>query len=693
MRLLYVLVLIVSWLPVLSFAQAPTDRMATPSLVADVDTATRGDHFWLGVHFAIADGWHIYWQNPGDSGIPTSVALTLPEDFTQPAIHWPVPNKHDTSGIIDFGYTQETTLLLPIEVPKQFDGDVIPIRAEVSWLVCKDICIPESATLTLDIKVGEATSPSTQAEGIHTALAQLPKLIKEPTTFTLGTKAEFATQNLQIALPKTTENLEGIKEAVLFPITDGLVKNDAQIGTSWSSEGTLTLLADAEEGFAGNAFKALILLRGAFADGSSEKAYTFTAMREGTALPAITPEASSALAASQTTIGLWLAAAFAFIGGIILNLMPCVLPVLSLKALAISKKSDAELYHVRWQGLAYTAGILICFAAFAAIILSLKAGGVAVGWGFQLQSAEFVLALSLLFFAIGLSLFDVIAFPTLFGSASLFGKSPLLQNFATGVLATLVATPCTAPFMASAVGYALSASTVHTIVVFASLGLGLALPYLLICFVPSLRRALPKPGKWMEIFRQALSFPMFATCFWLLWVLVQQTGADGLMWASVAILALGFACWLWRHTRSTIAHMVIAVLCAFTLGYALEAQTHIAAPHAAANEMEKTYSAQTLQTLRAEKKPVFLYATAAWCITCKVNERVLLGDEVQQAFKQMGIVLMKADWTNRDEAITQLLQEYGRSGVPMYIYFAPDAAPKILPQILTPSELLGVVKQ
>jgi thiol:disulfide interchange protein DsbD len=398
----------------------------------------------------------------------------------------------------------------------------------------------------------------------------------------------------------------------------------------------------------------------------------------------------------------------ALAGGLILNLMPCVFPVLSIKALALIRHGAHADRSTRLHGLAYTVGIILSFLLLAGLLLLLRTGGAQIGWGFQFQSPTFVLAIAWLMFAIGLSLSGVF---TLGNSVAGLGgelaeKSGYSGSFFTGVLATIVATPCTAPFMGAAIAYALSQPAVHLILVFASLGLGLALPYLLLCNWPLLQRCLPKPGLWMERLKQAFAFPMYATALWLSWVLVMQAGVDSLLIALGGMLVIALAAWLFDITRHLAenkrraATLLSAALVvgACIVGYrSLQAQpATVEAPrHSSGAQHWEAYSEEKLQALRAEGKPVFLNFTAAWCITCLANERVALSKEkVIAAFAEQSITYLKGDWTNQDAAITRKLAEFGRNGVPLYVYYptGKDAKPVVLPQLLTPEIVLEHIR-
>jgi thiol:disulfide interchange protein DsbD len=390
--------------------------------------------------------------------------------------------------------------------------------------------------------------------------------------------------------------------------------------------------------------------------------------------------------------------AFAFLGGLILNAMPCVFPVLSLKVLAVTKKAGLSHSKVKSHALAYTLGILTSFWLLSLVLLVIRQAGVQIGWGFQMQSPAFVIGLALVLYAVALNLSGLFDIPSLSVSGGKGVQQGATGSFMTGVLATVVATPCTAPFMAAAVGFALSQTPMTALAIFTALGLGLAAPFLLLSIFPGLIKALPKPGAWMETFRQFLAFPMYASCAWLVWVVAQQIGHMGLAYVFATLVLLPFAIWLWHalaHWPAVLriipagGALLMALYCAYLATLDPRAAAGQTATPSATVQGQEAYSAERLKSLRDEGKPVFVTATAAWCITCKYNEAAAIHTKpVQDAFAARGIVYLVADWTNQDEAITRYLSEYGRKGVPLYVYYPPHGKPVVLPQVLTPGVVL-----
>jgi len=666
--------------------QARTEQVEA-QLLSSQSSVQPGQRFSVGLRQRIAPHWHTYWLNPGDSGQATSIEWTLPTGATAGAIEWPAPSRQALGPITNYGYEGEVLLLAELSVPADAQpGSRFTATAAVSWLVCKDICIPQNAELGFDLPVAAAAVASADAGLLTQARSQLP--VKSPWPVQL--QAAAAGQGLTLSWPAAGT---AATEAWFFAETWGAVAHSApqpltREGERWALQLPLgeTPLA------AGKTLAGVLVLKGA----EGAKAYQVSAPVPG-AGAGVPAAAARAGAAPAEDLGLLAALALALAGGLVLNLMPCVFPVLSIKALSLLGAARDSAAVTRRHGLAYTGGVLASFAALAALLIGLRAAGAEVGWGFQFQSPLFVLAVAYLLFAVGLSLsglLDVGASVTGLGSG-LAEKPGYAGSFFTGVLATVVATPCTAPFMGAALAFALSQPPAALLAVFLSLGLGLALPYLLLSYWPALQRWLPRPGAWMDTLKQALAFPMYAAAVWLIWVLAQQTGPGGVLLALSGLVLIAFAAWLRRVLSAGLVGNAVAVL---LLGVALAGGWYLpSTPTAQQGQQEagksgfEPYTPERLQALRAEGKPVFVNLTAAWCISCLVNERVALSrPEVGEAFERAGVTYLKGDWTNQDPQISALLAEYGRSGVPLYLYFpagtagAPTPA-VVLPQLLTPS--------
>ena len=668
----------------------------TARLLAEHDTVAPGARLSVLLHFRIREGWHTYWRNPGDSGEATRIDWQLPDGVTAGPIQWPYPHRLPYGPLVNHGYKGDAFHLTEISVPKDWPADgALTLRASAYWLVCEEICIPEEGTFELVLPGGPGAGAPNPDNAELFAAAR--RLLPVSSQWTAGFDAGDDGVTLSLAAPGI--DADRIADAHFFPHDWGVVEPAAPQSLALDRDGLrLTMTAGAAP--VAERLDGVLVLTSRTGDGTVTRGLVVNA----------TPAAPGAVAtADPISIGLVEALLFALLGGLILNLMPCVFPVLSMKALALLGHAHDGRATVRRHGLAYTAGVLLCFGALAGALISLKAGGAAVGWGFQLQSPIFVAAMAYLLFFLGLSLSGVVTI----GGAVMWIGSRLAQgggysgSFFTGVLAAVVATPCTAPFMGAAIGFALTRDAVVSVGVFLALGLGLALPYLLLTFVPALTRVLPRPGPWMERAKQFLAFPLYASVAWLIWVLSLQAGPDGVAAALAGLVLIAFAAWLWRTAatsqRGGRAAALTAALAAGGLAVAsLVVLPQQSAPTRSAQTQAETdgpafepYSPARLATLRAEGRPVFVNMTAAWCITCLVNERVALSSpEIGEAFARRGLVYLKGDWTNRDPEITALLESFGRNGVPLYaIYPADGDAPRLLPQLLTEALVLDALRE
>lgn len=667
-------------------ATAKTEQVEV-RLVSAAATVQPGQSLLVGVQQKIIPHWHTYWVNPGDSGLPTTIAWSLPSGATASPIHWPTPSRYSLGPITNYGYADEVTLPSVVQVPAGLRaGDRFELKAKVDWLVCHDVCIPQNATLSLALPVGTAATASADAALLQQAQARVPQR---------GAAASWQLDDgkLQLALPKTAPAHDS---AYFFARKWGLV---AHAEPQQLQQARLVITPGDNAPKAGDAVDGVLVL---LKDGKPVQSLAIGHDPASlTPVPVSAAEAGTAPSADQPS--LLLALGLALLGGLILNLMPCVFPVLTIKALSLLHTAQGSRRVVRLHGLAYLAGVLASFAALAGVLIALKAGGDSVGWGFQFQSPVFVLLVALLMFAVGLSLSGVV---TIGSSAAGLGQGLASQpglrgSFFTGVLATIVATPCTAPFMGVAIGYAVTQPAGVMLAVFLALGLGLALPYLLLCEWPALQRRLPRPGAWMDRLKQALAFPMYASAAWLAWVLARQAGPEALALALAGAIGLALAAWLYSNTRNLgasgrrTATAIAALLVVGSVGFGTLGVTGgTATPQTAtAHAGWEPYSPERLASLRQEGKPVFVNLTADWCITCLVNERVALSpSHVDEAFRAAGITRLKGDWTRGDERITQLLAEHGRSGVPLYLFYPAQGEPQVLPQLLTPDLVLAALK-
>lgn len=677
-----VLTLCSASLPLRAASTAETKHV-TARLIADARAVEPGGTITIGIHKRILPRWHTYWQNPGDAGMATTIAWKLPDGATAGEIQWPAPKRIMVGPVANYGYEDEVTLLTQIKVPDTIRaGENFPVQAVVDWLVCEEICIPEQVTLDLSLPVvGKGMAAGISTREIEAARAKLP------TANTWPFSADVANNRIELVAASGEIQADRISGAQFFATDWGVIKHAADQPLRLEN-GKLSLTLEPYEAKLPKNLRGVLVVSER-AGGST--AYAVEAPLTGTLGTAAAP------VRAVSDIGLLTALLFAFLGGVILNLMPCVFPVLSIKVLSLINHSRMGYRQRHTHGLAYTGGVLACFAIFAAIVLAFKAGGAELGWGFQFQSPLFVLLLAYLMFAVGLSQSGMIS---LGGSLSRLGayggNDGYGMSFVAGGLAAVVATPCTAPFMATALGFAVSQPAPVLFAIFLALGLGLALPYLVLCYWPALLRFLPKPGPWMERLKQALAFPMYATAIWLVWVLAQQAGADAVAAALAGMLLIAFAAWLlgatgkrWRIVNYSAS--AAALLLAIALGFIFVKDAEAPRQVASSNPRYEAFTPARLEDLRAQNRPVFVNLTAAWCITCLVNERVALERaNVISAFEAANIVYLKGDWTHRDPAITEMLAKFGRNGVPLYVFYPAGASsePVVLPQILTPDIVL-----
>ena len=658
-------------------------------LVAEDASVPPGGSVTVALEENIRDGWHTYWINPGDAGAPSEIKWTLPQDWSAGDIQWPTPKRLPVGPLMDYGYEGKLWLLQKLTVPADAKAcDTVTLKAAVDWLVCKDICVPEEATLELPLKIGPAAPDPTVAKDFAAARNLLP--VASPW------KLNYALSKTSLDLYAAAPALASAHpvEADFFPDKSGIIKGAAPQKMSFTKDGLVLKLAPGDKAAAlAGALSGVLVLKSS--DGSIQ-ALTVDAPK------GVVPDAAGGESgAAAGDITLWVAFLSAFLGGLILNVMPCVLPILAMKALALAGHGGRHHSEAAREGFAYSAGAILSFLVFGLVIVLLRQGGDVVGWGFQLQEPIAVAGFALLIFAVGLNLSGVFEVGTITLGDSLAQRSGPTGAFFTGVLAVAVAAPCTAPFMAAALGFALTQSVASAMLIFFGLGLGFALPFLILGVWPKALSFLPKPGTWMLRLKQFLAFPMYGAAAWLVWVLAQETGADGVAIVLAAFVAFALATWLWTVTRDLaprgrrfgLAAAALALI-ASLYGLSLLRGEATPPPAAAATANAQPFTPERLASLRASGKPVFVDATAAWCITCLVNEKAVLSQPgVKTAFNDRHVTYLIADWTNRNEAITKLLGDNGRSGVPLYLYYAPGAdKPVILPQILTEAGVLDALK-
>lgn len=692
-------------------APVKTDHLSV-ELVSQQDALVPGGTSFVAIHHTIAPGWHTYWLNPGDSGLATKIRWTLPQGWSAGEIVWPVPERQRVANLMNYGYSGAAYLAVPISVPASArPGSAVTLRARVDFLVCADICIPESADVSLSVPIAEGAAKLDPKHGkaLTRVLAEAPKpSALEARVTQTGVKGRLSIAGAELA----GRDLNG----AYFFASQGRQVVHTEVQTVEQGEAGLSLGLSLDKGFKPPLSGVLALADGtAFelsaAAGDPLPLTNGQPLRDADALDAEKAEAKQAAGLfPEGAAGLWLAAGAAFLGGLILNLMPCVFPVLSMKATALVR-SGGDLSEARLHGLMFLAGVLVTFLGLAGILIAARAAGEAAGWGFQLQSPFTTGALALLMLAVALNMSKVFEAGLSVQSAGseLQAKGGLLGAFFTGALAVVVAAPCSAPFMAGAVGFALVQPALISLGIFAALGLGFAMPFVLLSLTPPLLRALPRPGPWMDGFRKLMAFPMYGAAAWMLWVFAEQTGGLALANLLTSALVLAFGLYLfgvWQREQAfgrsavvalTASALSVAGALSLMVSGALMAPVASSGPvKAAPGKLEsRPFSPQTLATLRAEGRPVLVNLTAAWCVTCKVNEQVALETrDVEQALKRTGTAYLVGDWTNRDEMIAAELARHGRSGVPLYlVYPAGGGAPEILPQLLTPGLVVKALER
>jgi thiol:disulfide interchange protein len=661
-------------------------------LVPEVSSIQPGTPLSLALHMAMDPHWHTYWQNPGDIGREIRIAWTLPEGMTAGALEWPAPDAIRGADLTSYGYEGEVTLLVTMTPPATLAGADATLAAKLDWVECTEgKCIPSgkvSLDVTLPVRAETPAADASVAALFQAARGRLP-----------GDGASWKAQAMSAGprLALTFESPRPLSSATFFSDTKKTIEPGApQVLRKTAAGYSLELARDDEA----EAFSRLGGILKAQSDSGPVAVSVTSTVLTADALPAGTPVVASAGGGDKAdALGVFAALGFAFVGGLILNLMPCVLPVLSLKVLSFVRHSNEEGGRPWRHGVAYTVGVVGSFLALAGALLALRAGGEQIGWGFQLQSPVFVAALVGLFFLIGLNLFGVFevgASLTRAGGLAA-GKSGLTSSLFDGALATVVATPCTAPFMGSALGFALSQPAYVALLIFASLGLGMAVPYLVLSLSPSLLRFVPRPGAWMEAFKQLMGFFMMGTVVVLVWIFSRQTDTEAVAFLLGGLVIVSLGAWIYgRALLSSSPRRRVSMALGFAVGVG-GLGLALAQGRAGAGEgiPWHPFSAEAVAAARAEGKPVFIDFTAAWCFSCQVNERVALRpSSVTDRFREHGIVAFKADWTLEDERITKALASYGRSSVPLYVLYAPGMTePRLLPEILTPDIVLGALDQ
>lgn len=690
---------LLGWPAVVSAADAArvkTDQVEAELLVHAPDGIGTGKALAFGLLLKHRPHWHSYWKNPGDSGLPTRLSWELPKGVEVGEIEWPVPQRLPIGPMVNYGYEGQVLLAVPARIAADYVAGAAEVVLQAEWLVCKEVCIPESGRFSLKLP---SQPVLTHAALFDTAKSTLPLEHPADVAALFGPAGFLTLEVGQLPAGWAGRDIQAFAESA------AVFDHAAPTQQTWKGD-VLTLRLPLSPQRAESPERMYVVLR------SSNEAGQVESVRVGARAPGPWPAVSEALPAALPATpeapgeplpesggsSFWWALLLAFGGGILLNLMPCVFPVLSLKVLGFATHKESR-RQLALGGLAYTAGVVLSFVALAGLLLALRASGSQLGWGFQLQAPEFVAALALLFTLIGLNLIGLIEFSAVLPGrlADARAKNPALDSALTGVLAVAVASPCTAPFMGVALGVALTQPAGQALAIFASLGLGMAGPYLAATLWPGLGRALPRPGVWMQHFRVLMAFPMFATVIWLLWVLGQQVGIDGVAALLGVLLALALTAWVWS-TRDfgpragLVLRGLSALLCVAAVVWAAPALREQGAEPQTAQAQQGRWQVWSPDAVRQALEgghPVFVDFTAAWCVTCQFNKRGALANaEVLADFDAKGVVLMRADWTRRDPVISQELTRLGRSGVPVYLLQKPGAtAPRLLPEILSPALL------
>lgn len=665
------------------------ERYTQLRLVPERSQVQAGETITVGIEQIIAPGWHTYWKNPGDSGAPPVFKWDLPDGFDIGAVQWPAPEKIPYGPLLNYGYSHSAMMLQDLSIPADYDGGALEIPVDIEILVCADVCIPEFDVLTLRLNDGSAADNSTY---IAAAREQIAPLVDWVASYAAH-DGDFV---LSVELPQGID----VQDAYFIPEAWGAVNNAADVVYDIDGQ-TLTMTQKRGDQDLTD-FDSLPFILTLETDLGVQH---YEMVAEPAVVVSSSPPVAVADAAGVVAPSLIIVLFGAFIGGLILNLMPCVFPVLSLKALSLVKIADDHPEEARAHGLMYTAGVVLSFLAVAGILMVLQHAGAQIGWGFQLQNPLIVTLLAYLLLLVGLNLAGLFEFGG--GLTNVGGgltqKRGKAGAFFTGILATIVATPCTAPFMATAIGVALTQPPVIGLSVFAVLGLGLAFPYLALSFIPALQHVLPKPGAWMRTFQQFLAFPMFMAVAWLLWVLAQQVGDVQLFAVMLGMVAIGFGVWVWP--KGGVAVKLLALVSFGLALWALPAMTQKTVDGTSVMEdrllsFGEAFSGDALNAyITQTNQPVFVEMTAAWCITCKLNHASSINVQAtRDLFADLDVAFLVGDWTNRDAEITAYLQQFDRNGVPLYVFYgAPNSEgarpdPVVLPQLLTPGIVESYVR-
>lgn len=722
-RLLFWLVIVssgagIAWAQLMVSAKSAV--VSTPQVRAELvahapDGVQTGKTFWLGLQLQHAREWHTYWRNPGDSGLPTQLEFILPPGLEVGPVIWPLPKKLSAGTLTNYGFDGDALLAVAVKVTSAYrapSNGQLPVQLHANWLVCRLECIPQEGDFALQLPTQSSFANHAKAftsliEQQATQLATPQKAARFDGDFLVaaveGLPAAWVGQKLSI-FPTEPELLEsstdqhalaeqswqGSTWSVRLPVSTA--RNDSPTKLGW-------LLVSQVTGESRQGVELVLPVSGAWPS-PTVKAYAEVSASKlaSTATPSANIDGA---------FGFILALAGALLGGLILNAMPCVLPILAIKVLGFAQHGASK--HLRrLTGVAYTVGVVASFLALGSAVLVLRTMGEQLGWGFQLQTPAVVAALAVLFTLIALNLWDVFSLGNVLPTnlASLQSRHPVVDALLSGVLAVAVASPCTAPFMGASLGVAMTMPTWQALSVFACMGLGLAMPFLLASWVPAVAQALPKPGMWMVNLRHALAFPMLATVIWLLWVFGLQTSVTQVMLLLGGLLVVALTVWACRfRTALARAIQVSGLLAIVWIGLEVLASpsatpqtqapsTTVRTATQASGDLWQHWTATAVQTELTQGHAVFVDFTAAWCVTCQINKQTTLNQpELLADFAAKQVRLMRADWTRRDPAISRALAELGRSGVPVYVLYAPNRAPQVLSELLSVAQVRQALEQ
>lgn len=673
------------------------------SLKFDVTAIAPGASFTAAIQLKMAEGWHTYWLNPGEAGLPLRIHWTLPAGITAGKVKWPTPQKIKTPSPIagepaqiSYGYEHDLTLLIPMHADATLKAETpLHFKARINWLACKEMCVPGTTRVEAEQTVTDQTVPNAAARNFFkTAQSRLPV---EKSNWQVRAEKQQGELLFFLRPPKGAATAN-IQKLLFIPAQADRINDLAEQTLSREKDGFSLRVAGGKKLATAKKIAGLLVADSAIWDpaGKSRALQVQLSFSSPTAARA---DSAHNGAGADVGKGRWMillsALLFAFVGGLILNLMPCVLPVLSLKILSLVHQAENKAQKPLVHGLFFGGGVLVSFWILAGLLLALRAGGQVLGWGFQLQEPGFILGLSIFFFVFALSLFGVFEIGTsLTGMAAADRGEGRGGAFFSGCLATIVATPCTAPFMGTALGVAATQPAWGAMLIFTFLGLGMATPYVLLTAFPALLRFVPRPGAWMESFKQFLGFLLMGTVLWLLLVLGRQTTLTATFGVLFGLLFIALGAWIlgrWAtplraggtRFRARLGALILAGWGIFIAATAIQPQQ--------AGQAWEPYSQERLEQAIAARKPVLIDFMADWCLTCLTNDRVAFTDDVVQQFRDQGVVLLKADWTKRDARISQALAGYGRDGVPLYVLYDQEGKHRILPQLLTPQILLNAL--